>query len=77
MVVTAVAVLCEDRLFKNAAGFVQAVVGAANRHEWLDDEALAAQLDNPVVASGSHRPMFVLRPRLSRGALVVVEGEVV
>ena len=54
-----------------------AVVGTAVRHEWLVDEALAAKLDNPVIAAGSHRPMFVLRPCLSRGGVVVVEGEVV
>ncbi|MEZ4316078.1 MAG: hypothetical protein R3F61_01175 [Myxococcota bacterium] len=53
------------------------VVGVASRHEWLVDDALAALVDNPVVTPGSHLPIFVVRPVLARGALVVVEGEVV
>ncbi|MCB9676040.1 MAG: hypothetical protein H6737_13035 [Alphaproteobacteria bacterium] len=54
-----------------------AIVGTASRHEWLVDDHLAAAVDNPVLTPGSHRPIFVLRPRLARGVLVVVEGEVV
>jgi hypothetical protein len=64
------------------------IVGASNRHHWLVDEAMAARLDNPVTTPGSHRPMFVLRPRLrvipasqtiddGPAGIVVVEGEVV
>ncbi len=64
------------------------IIGASNRHHWLVDEGMAARLDNPVTSAGSHRPMFVLRPRLrvipatqtiddGPNGIVVVEGEVV
>lgn len=53
------------------------VVGPGQRHEWLVDDAFAAMVDNPVITPGSHRPIFVVRPLLSRRGLVLVEGEVV
>lgn len=50
-------------------------VGEPQRRSWTVDERVAARLGNAVVR-GAVQPVFVLRPLLKRGEVVLLEGEV-